>query len=76
VAPRLERPSQKLSSKLDQLILHLMAVRPVQQRDAPSLDATHAEPEYPSYNLLFRWFLDMELDEKSFDHSSLILSFF
>ena len=22
------------------------------------------------YNLLFRWFLDMELDEKSFDHSS------
>ena len=26
--------------------------------------------EQLDYNLLFRWFLDMELDEKSFDHSS------
>src|SRR3984893_3425080 len=27
--------------------------------------------EQLDYNLLFRWFLDMELDEASFDHSSL-----
>jgi len=26
--------------------------------------------EQLDYNLLFRWFLDLELDEKSFDHSS------
>src|SRR5579885_208934 len=26
--------------------------------------------EQLEYNLLFRWFLDMELDEASFDHSS------
>src|ERR1700741_2015277 len=26
--------------------------------------------EQLDYNLLFRWFLDMELDEPSFDHSS------
>jgi transposase len=26
--------------------------------------------EQLDYNLLFRWFLDMELDEASFDHSS------
>src|SRR6516164_8090716 len=26
--------------------------------------------EQLEYNLLFRWFLDMELDEPSFDHSS------
>src|SRR5260370_40583966 len=26
--------------------------------------------EHLEYNLLFRWFLDMELDEASFDHSS------
>src|SRR5262245_45210281 len=26
--------------------------------------------EQLAYNLLFRWFLDMELDEPSFDHSS------
>ena len=25
--------------------------------------------EQLEYNLLFRWFLDMELDESSFDHS-------
>src|SRR5258708_14443148 len=27
--------------------------------------------EQLDYNLLFRWFLDLELDEASFDHSSL-----
>ena len=26
--------------------------------------------EQREYNLLFRWFLEMELDEESFDHSS------